>query len=125
REEKQRDYAITKKAGQLADNIKDIPDSITQDTIECAHADEECNELCLKAFRIVPEELAYYRHMNITLPRLCPNCRYSQRKKLRTMPKFYNRSCMKPGCKNEFVTAYGPDRKEIIYCDSCYKADFL
>jgi len=26
-------------------------------------------------------------------------------------------------CKNEFETAYAPDRPEIIYCESCYNKE--
>ena len=125
REEKQKGYVITKKVSELPDHIKDVSDSITQEIIECAHAESECDELCSKAFRIVSDELEYYRKMNIALPRLCPNCRYSQRKRFKTTPKLYHRTCMKSSCKNEFETAYSYDRKEIIYCDTCYKVDFL
>lgn len=128
RDEKERNYAITTKPDQLPDHIKDAPDSIVNEIIGCVHASGEanmCNEQCSTAFRIVPEELAFYRQMNIALPRLCPNCRFFQRIRYRTPPKLWHRKCMNQGCQNEFEIAYAPDRKEIIYCKDCYQAEFL
>ena len=36
---------------------------------------------------------------------------------------FWDRKCMKQGCKNEFETSYAPERPEIIYCESCYNSE--
>ncbi|MDD5146629.1 MAG: hypothetical protein PHN39_02725, partial [Candidatus Pacebacteria bacterium] len=76
-----RDYQITMKTVDIPDNIKDVNDSILNEVIECAHATclpagrGDCNEQCTTAFRIIPQELQFYRKMNLPLPRLCPNCR--------------------------------------------------
>jgi len=55
----------------LPDNIKDVPDDIVGKVIECQHQGK-CNEQCTEAFRIIEPELAFYRRMNLPLPRLCP-----------------------------------------------------
>ena len=123
-DEPRREYKITLQADQLPDHIRDASDSLISETIQCKH-DAKCNDQCTTAFRITTDELAFYRQMNIALPKLCPNCRHYERIRRRNPMKPWHRSCMKPGCPNEFETAYGPDRKEIIYCDSCYKAEFL
>jgi hypothetical protein len=30
---------------------------------------------------------------------------------------------MKEGCDVEFKTTYAPERKEIVYCEKCYKKE--
>jgi hypothetical protein len=107
----------------LPDHIKDVPDSVANKAIECAHVGKNCGQLCTSAFRIIPEELGFYRNMNLALPRLCPNCRHFERVAKRNPYKLWHRGCAK--CPNEFETAISPDRKEIVYCGECYKAEFL
>ncbi len=109
---------------ELPDHVRDVSDSLANKAVECAHAasDKECGELCTKAFRIIPEELEFYRNMNLALPRLCPNCRHFQRVAKRNPYKLWHRRCAK--CPNEFETSISPERKEIIYCKDCYQAEF-
>ena len=114
-----RNYQITIKSQDLPDNIKDVEDSILKEIIGCAHQGR-CNEQCTEAFRIIPQELAFYRRMNLPLPRLCPNCRHYQRLKQRNPLKLWKRQCQAPGCSNTFETSYAPDRPETIYCEQCY-----
>lgn len=158
--------ATTLKHSQLPDHIKDVPDSITNEITQCAHSSfltsnlqsptsnfssptSTCNEQCTTAFRIIPQELKFYRQMNTPLPRLCPNCRHYQRLKQRNPLKLWHRSCQCAGvtndqrlttndivykntiehfhkqnpCPNEFETSYAPERLEIVYCESCYLAE--
>ncbi len=123
RDQEKKSYSTTMASSTLPDHIRDVPDSITKEIIACEHVEKDCDHLCSSAFRIVSEELAFYRAMNIAVPRLCPNCRYYQRIQWRTPPKLWDRSCAK--CSRPFQTAYAPDRKEILYCDTCYKEAFL
>jgi hypothetical protein len=141
-----RDYKITMKPEDLPDNIKDVNDQILNEVIECAHATclpagrGNCNEQCTTAFRIIPQELQFYRKMNLPIPRLCPNCRHYQRLKQRNPLKLWKRQCQCGGrtsvngvyantvqhdhgdnpCPNTFQTSYSPDRPEIVYCEQCY-----
>ena len=117
-----REYTITKNADQLSDNIKDVDDYILGETIQCLHK-QTCNEQCTQAFKIIPQELQFYKKMNIPIPRLCPNCRHYERLAQRNPLKLWHRNCMKSGCTNEFETSYSPDRPEIIYCESCYNSE--
>lgn len=121
----QRLYQITTKAQDIPDHIKDITNSILEEIITCEHIDEGCNQQCTEVFKILPDELQFYRQMNLALPRLCPNCRHYERLKFMNSVKIWKRKCMKDGCNNEFETAIGPDRKEIIYCEKCYQAEFI
>lgn len=116
-------YIATMSSDSLPDDIKDVPDSIVNEVIPCAHKDKGCNEMCTTAFKIIPQELALYRQMGIPLPRLCPNCRHFSRLKKTNPLKLWHRKCMKPGCQNEFETPYAPERPEIVYCEQCYNAE--
>ena len=137
-------YTVTKTPDSLPDHIKDTDDSILKETIGCMHQGT-CNEQCTTAFRIIPEELSFYRRMNLPVPRLCPNCRHYERLKQRNPLKLWHRRCAclsaeavakadayentakhfhadKP-CPNEFETSYAPERKELVYCEQCYNAE--
>lgn len=144
REAEEKNYQITKEFKDLPNHIGDVDDSILKETIACAH-NQECNEQCTKAFKIIPEELAFYRRMNLPLPRLCPNCRHYERLKQRNPLKLWHRKCMCGGktsengvyentvshshgegkCPNEFETSYSPERHEIVYCESCYQSEVV
>lgn len=143
-----KDYKITKRPENLPDNIKDVDDLITDDIIECSHFGSSingCNHQCTTAFRILPNELKFYRQTNLPLPRLCPNCRHHERLAQRNPFKLWHRSCQCAGlksengahenvgqhkhglekCSNKFETSYSPERKEIIYCEQCYQAEVV
>jgi hypothetical protein len=138
----EKNYAPTKTVAELPDRIDDVDDTILDDVIECAHKGE-CSDLCTRAFRLIPEELTFYRRMGLPLPRLCPNCRHYQRLHQRNPVKLWHRKCQCAGaasenkayqntakhshgdgyCLNEFETSYAPDRPEIIYCEQCYQQE--
>ncbi len=131
---KKRNYQVTIEAKDLPDNIsyfakaskdkKDVDDSILKEVIGCATKKEDREATgCTTAFKIIPQELEFYKKMNLPLPRYCPNCRHHQRLKHRNPLKLYKRICMKEGCNTEFETTYAPDRKEIVYCEKCYQKE--
>jgi len=122
RESKKRDYEITKNSENLPDSITKVSDSILKEVIACEHKGK-CEEDCTIAFKILSEDLKFYKRMNIPLPRVCPNCRRYQRVKQRNPLKLWHRKCMKKGCSNEFETSYAPARLEIVYCENCYNKE--
>jgi len=103
----ERNYQIQIPNDKLPDNIRDVGDDIINKVIGCAHAkftssqdvglEATCNEQCTTAFKIIPDELQFYRKMNLPLPRLCPNCRHYQRLKQRNPLKLWHRSCQCTG----------------------------
>ena len=138
RENEARHYGITKKAEDLPDHIKDVPDSIINDLISCAHGSPPaggCNDQCTVAFKIMPAELYFYRRMNLALPRLCPNCRHYGRLRSRNPLRLAHRQCMCAAmghsshitgrCKSEFETTYTSERPEAVYCEACYQAEMV
>ncbi len=145
REPQERAYTITLRPDNMPDHIRDAKDSILNETIGCAHAGL-CSEQCSTAFRITREELQFYREMQIALPRLCPSCRYAERLRWRNGYSLFQRKCMCDGtrskgqiaysntathshgsesCPNGFETTFAPEKPEIVYCDACYKSEFL
>jgi len=97
-------------ADKLPDTIADIPDDVLNWAITC----EETN----KPFRIVKQELAFYRKQNIPLPRRSPERRHLDRNALRNPRNLCERKCGK--CEKGISTTYSPERPEKVYCESCY-----
>ena len=130
KDSEKRNYQISVKSQDLPDHIRDAKDDILNHIIGCEH-EGKCNEQCTEAFRIISQELDFYRKQNFPLPRLCPNCRHHQRQKQRNPLKLWHRACMcelenhghDGKCPNEFETSYSPERLEIIYCESCYNKE--
>ena len=123
-------YISSIKVNVLPDNIKDVTDDICKEVIECLNKGKMETQ-CTSAYRILPDELSFYRQMNLPIPRYCPNCRYYDRLKWTNRFKFYRRECMcnslnhdhKGRCLNEFETMYSPERTEAIYCKECYQKE--
>jgi hypothetical protein len=101
-------------ANKLPKNISDIPDDILNWAIEC--------EVSKKPFRIIKQELEFYRKHNLPIPRRHPDQRHLDRMALRNPRKLYNRNCDK--CSKEIKTTYSPNRSEIVYCEVCYNKEF-
>ena len=97
-------------AEQLPPSIKDVPDDILNWAIKC--------EVSGKLFKIAPQELAFYRKMNLPIPRLHHEERYRIRMEARPPRKLCDRQCQK--CSKEIKTAYSPERAETVYCEHCY-----
>jgi hypothetical protein len=78
-------------ASKLPDNISDIPDDILNWAIEC--------EVTKKPFRIIKQELEFYRKYNLPIPRRHPDQRHLDRMKLRNPRKLFTRVCDCPECE--------------------------
>ncbi len=110
---------------QIPDLISDIQDDIIKQALKCTS--------CNRNYNIVKPELDFYRRENIPVPRLCYDCRYMRRIALRAPRQLFHRSCIctqshpqhTGQCPNEFETPYAPDRKEKIYCETCYQAEVV
>jgi len=122
KDKEDRNYIPTIRSNEIHDNIKNVSDNIINEIIECEHKGL-CNDRCSTAFRIIKDELTFYKRFNIPIPHLCYGCRYSERFRQRNPLKLWHRACMKPNCPNTFETSYSPDRPEIIYCEKCYQQE--
>ena len=139
REPEAKNYTSTIKSDDLPDSILEVTDEICNEIISCPNGGN-IEIQCTSAYRILPDELQFYRQMNLPLPRYCPNCRYHARLVWKNPFRFYERMCMCEStshghgsprlekgiatrCPNKFETMYAPGRPEKIYCKECYQAE--
>ncbi|TSC60674.1 MAG: Uncharacterized protein Greene041662_160 [Candidatus Peregrinibacteria bacterium Greene0416_62] len=92
------------------DAITDVPDAICESILQC--------EISGKPFKIIPQELKFYRQLGIPVPRRSPLQRHLDRNALRNPRKLWSRKCSK--CEKGIETTYAPERKEVVYCEKCY-----
>ena len=104
-------------AGDLPDDIRAVPDDILNWAIKCERSG--------RLFKIVPQELKFYRQNNLPIPHLHSDERHNVRRELRNKHKLFKRTCAK--CGVAIKTTYppagragSPDRSETVYCEACY-----
>lgn len=112
REEKDEMPKVSKviPASKLPNSIEEVPDDILNWAIEC--------EATGRPFKIIKQELEFYRKMRLPVPHFHPDERHRRRMALRNPRKLWKRPCMK--CGKEIETTYAPERPEIVYCEECY-----
>ncbi|MEA3399535.1 MAG: hypothetical protein U9R00_03450 [Patescibacteria group bacterium] len=96
---------------EIPDSINNIDESILNEILVC----DQCN----RNYKIVKNELIFYKKHSIPVPRKCFNCRTYNRVKKCNPLKLREKTCMKDGCDNKFKTAYSDS--EIVYCEKCYQ----
>lgn len=82
-----------------------------------------------KAFKIMPQELAFYIQHNIPVPTVHSEERYMELFRCRNPRRLYERQCdcdeeahgHTGRCETRFKTTYAPERSEKVYCESCYQ----
>jgi len=95
---------------QIPDDINNVRNDILQAILIC--------EISEKPYKIISQELKFYRKMNLPIPRKCPEQRHKDRMFIRNPRKLWERNCDK--CKKEIKTTYAPNKPEIVYCEACY-----
>ncbi|OGY87162.1 MAG: hypothetical protein A2233_03460 [Candidatus Kerfeldbacteria bacterium RIFOXYA2_FULL_38_24] len=94
-------------------SINDVDNSLLKEVLEC--------EICKHNYKIVPQELEFYRKKQLPIPHFCSNCRYNRRNKMVLPYELFNRFCQK--CQKNVKSPYAPDRQEIVYCAECYQKE--
>jgi hypothetical protein len=141
REQEEKDHKITMPASKVSGSAAEVREEIADEVIGCAH-EGKCSDGCSRAFKVTPQELQFYKQMNLPLPVLCWQCRHMRRRRMKNPPLLKERKCECGGtmgksiygntaehfhgqssCPNEFETTYAPDRPEIVYCEQCYQAE--
>ena len=95
---------------KIPHDIAEVPDDICSQILVC--------EVTGKPFKIIPQELKFYRSMGIPLPQRCFDQRHRDRIGRRNPRRLWTRACAK--CSKEMQTTYAPERPEIVYCEKCY-----
>jgi hypothetical protein len=124
-------------AHDIPQAIGDIDDSILKELLACV--------TCGRNYRLIPQELQFYRKMKIPVPRKCFFCRNHERLVLRNAYHLWPRECAcavtasangaykntvdhahgAGKCSNQFEAPYAPEREEIVYCEQCYNAEVV
>jgi hypothetical protein len=97
-------------ADKLPDNITDIPNDVLNWAINC--------EITGKPFKLVPQELKFYREMNVPVPRRHFDERHNERLRERLVVHLHDRPCTK--CGKELQSPYSSDTTKKVYCEECY-----
>ena len=117
----QRDYKP--QTYQIPDDIKEVQSDISEAILacQCNECETHASKQCSKNYKIIPQELKFYKKMNLPIPLKCPDCRYNDRLNLRNPRKLHKRQCNK--CQQEIQTTYSSDRPEKVYCEKCYLSE--
>jgi len=100
---------------QIEDNITEIKDNIIKEVLRCIS--------CQRNYRIIEQELLFYKKMKLPIPRQCFYCRHQDRILRRGPYKFWDRKCAH--CNKDIKTNYSPDSPEIVYCEQCYQQEII
>jgi hypothetical protein len=100
-------------ANDLPSDIKNISDDILQKAIMC--------EVSWRPFRIIKQELEFYRKHNLPLPHKHPDIRHQERLAQRPPKELHLRTCDK--CWIEMLSVYPQDSNFKVYCESCYNKE--
>ncbi|MFA6528008.1 MAG: hypothetical protein WCT46_00535 [Candidatus Gracilibacteria bacterium] len=95
---------------QAPDDINQTQDLITNETLACT--------TCGKNYKIIPQELKFYKQIPLPIPQRCPDCRHMDRMYMRNPRHLWNRVCAK--CNTAIKTTYAPEKPDIVYCEKCY-----
>lgn len=94
----------------LADHIREATDEVTKLILKC--------EASGQLYKIIPQELDFYKKMGLPLPRKSPDERHLDRMRRRRPRTLWDRICAE--CATSFQTTYSPDRPEKVLCEACY-----
>lgn len=107
-EQENKEYVVA--TCDVPDDINDVPDSLVDEILACSS--------CKKNYRIIKQELKFYKKRGLPIPLECFECRYQERKQWKNPRKLWKRKCMK--CEKDIQTSYSPERPESVYCEKCY-----
>lgn len=95
---------------QIPQEVTNVSDSVCSEILAC--------EVTGRNFRIIPQELNFYRKMHLPIPRKHPDQRHKERISKRNPRKLFNLTCDK--CGKPILTSYPSDAKAKVYCEECY-----
>ncbi len=91
--------------------------TVTDDTLKSIFICEVSD----RPFRIIKQELEFYRIHHLPLPRKHPDIRHEERMKLRPWRTLHLRTCDK--CDKEMLSVYHKDHEGKVYCEECYTSE--
>lgn len=95
---------------QIPDLIENVDEGITKQILRC--------EVSGQLYKVVPQELRFYKEQRIPIPRRSPDQRHRDRLKLRNPRALWNRPCAQ--CNRLVWSSYSAERPEKVFCEECY-----
>ena len=95
---------------QVPEKITDVSDELTKQILRCKQSG--------KLYKVIPQELAFYRKMGLPVPLHSPEQRLLERVSRRNPRYLWSRACAE--CAAPIQTTYSPDRPEKVLCEPCY-----
>jgi len=95
------------------DNIANAGDWLSAEPLGCTG--------CGKDYRVLSQELNFYRRHGIPVPRLCPDCRHRERFEFRGRRRLFSRTC--DACQKNILSTHEPGLPARILCEDCYLAE--
>lgn len=92
------------------DRIGQVADDVVSHILRC--------QTCSKNYKIVAQELAFYRAHDIPLPTTCVDCRYAERFAAKNPWRLRETTCAM--CKTSMKTSFSVDAPETVVCEACY-----
>lgn len=108
---------------KVSDHIDEVDESILNEVLKC--------ESCSRNYKILENELVFYKRLKIPIPVACFFCRYQQRQSMRPGYDLINKQCdcvlgshdHIGKCENVFETFFTEKEKRPIYCEKCYQSE--
>jgi hypothetical protein len=98
---------------KVPSGIEDVSDEILNEVLTC--------NSCGHNYKLILQELNFYRQLDLPIPRICPDCRRAARMKERNPHRLWERECL--ACNDKIFSSYSPNRPEKVYCEKCYLKD--
>lgn len=94
----------------IPDSIKEVGEDIVGKVLTC--------EKTGKLFKVIAQELRFYREAGIPIPRLCPAARRQELIEWRNPRNLWNRACS--DCGKLMQTTFTPQNTARVVCEDCY-----
>lgn len=94
----------------IPEDIRTVSDDITSKVFTC--------EITGRPYKIIPQELAFYRKTGLPIPHRHPDKRHLDRIALHTPYHLFDRTCS--NCATPIQTTYSEEAAKIVYCEKCY-----
>jgi hypothetical protein len=106
----QKSKEYQKQTFPVPNEIAQVSDSIFSEILACSE--------CGKNYKVIHQELTFYKKYRLPIPTKCPDCRHKNRLNIRNPRKLFDRLCAK--CGITIKTTLPEQRPEPIYCEKCY-----
>ncbi len=94
----------------IPDDVADAGDEITDKILRC--------EISGRPYKIVPQELNFYKKMHLPVPRVSPKERLRERFKFKAMRKLFEINCS--NCSKSIKSVFDKNEVQNVYCEECY-----